>query len=165
MADLYPVSGCKIYIGPALAPTGVNFVAADFTALTYVEVKGWTMMGGYGDAVQMITEQIISENRDRKAKGTANAGSMQNQFVTDPLDPGQIAMLAASQPENKNNFAWKIELNDKPAVGASPKNSLRFFTGLVMGMPEQGGSANTVQKIAATIEINSNVVRVAAAAA
>jgi hypothetical protein len=33
-----------------------------------------------------------------------------------------------------------------------------------MGVPEQGGSANTAQLMQSTVEVNSNIVRVAAAA-
>jgi hypothetical protein len=162
MADLYAVSGCKIFIGGPLAAKSTDFVVGDYTTQVWVEITGWSMMGAVGDAAQIITESIISEGRDKKVKGTRNAGSMQNQFVTDDLDPGQLAMVAAEK--TRNNYAFKVELNDKPTAGASPKNSQRLFIGMVAGVPEQGGSANTIQKVSNTIEINSNIVRVAASA-
>ncbi|MGH9916723.1 MAG: hypothetical protein ACRD63_15715, partial [Pyrinomonadaceae bacterium] len=62
------------------------------------------------------------------------------------------------------NYPFKIELNDKPAVGAAPKNSLRYFMGLVTSAQEAGGAANTVQSLNSTVEINSNIVKVAASA-
>jgi hypothetical protein len=160
MATLYPVAGCRYYIGGAKVPQTAPFTAADFTAETWVEIGGWTQMGGIGDAAQLITTDVINEGRTKKSKGTRNAGSMQNVFNTDPLDAGQIAAIAAEA--TINNYAFKLELNDKPAAGPSPTNSMRYFIGLVTQANESGGGANTIQSFNLTVEINSNIVRVAA---
>jgi hypothetical protein len=45
-----------------------------------------------------------------------------------------------------------------------PSSSLNYFIGLVMGAPKTNGTANNVRKMNSTIEINSNIVEVAAAA-
>lgn len=162
MATLYPVAGCKIYIGDAMdAPDG-DMAAADFSAVTWTEIKKWTQMGTAGDAAQLITTSLIGEQRDVKQKGTRNAGSMQNVFAVAATDPGQIALIAAEK--TNLNYPIKVELNDKPAVGASPKNSLRYFVALVTAAQEAGGSANAVQSLNSTFEINSNIVQVAASA-
>ncbi|WP_018900422.1 hypothetical protein [Rhizobium sp. 2MFCol3.1] len=162
MATLYPVAGCKIYIGPAMDLPDEDVDASDFTAITWTEIKKWTQMGGFGDASALITTSLIDQGRDVKQKGTRNAGSMANVFAVAATDPGQIAVIAAEK--TNQNYPFKIELNDKPAVGASPKNSLRYFVGLVTSANEQGGEANTVQNMNVTVEINSNIVRVAASA-
>lgn len=161
MATLYPVAGCKLFIGGVLAPKSTAFIASDFTSQTWVEIKGWSAMGGLGDTAQMITTSLIGEGRDHKTKGTANAGSMVNRFAVMGEDPGQIAIIAAASPANRNSHAFKVELADKP-VGVSATNSLRLFIGLVMGAEEQGGEANTQQFLQSTVEVNSNIVRVAA---
>lgn len=161
-ATVYPVAGCKISIGAAVDLPAADLLAADLTAVTWIEIKGWETMGAMGDTSALITTQLIAEGRDLKMKGTRNAGQMQVNFAIMPTDPGQIALIAAAA--SNSNFPIKIELNDKPALGASPKNSLRYFYGLVMGAPEQGGSANTARMMNATIEINTNIVRVAASA-
>ena len=57
-----------------------------------------------------------------------------------------------------------MEFNDKPAVGASPKNSLRYFIALVMSATETGGQANTIRTLPVNLNPVSNVVRVAASA-
>ena len=72
--------------------------------------------------------------------------------------------IAAASASNKNNYAFKIEGNDKPSSGADPQPSKRYFVGLVMGAPEQGGNANTAQLLQSTIEVNSNIVKVNATA-
>lgn len=162
MANLYPVAGCKIYIGAAMdIPTG-DVDAADFTAVVWQEIGKWTQMGTFGDAAALITTQVISEARDIKQKGTRNAGQMQNVFAVDAADLGQIALIAAEK--TNLNYPIKVELNDKPAVGAAPKNSQRLFLALVTSAEEAGGAANTVQNLNSTFEINTNIVRVAASA-
>jgi len=159
---LYPVSGCKFYIGGAVEEKDTAWVAADFTAQAWKEVKKWTQMGPIGPAAQLITSDIIGEEYTKKAKGTRNNGSMQNVFDVDNLDEGQIALLAAEQ--TRNNYAFRVVLNDAPVAGTAPAPSERLFIGLVMSAQEQGGGANTVQALNATVEINSNIVRVAATA-
>ncbi|GGB00580.1 hypothetical protein GCM10011491_30970 [Brucella endophytica] len=160
MADLYPIAGKKIYIGGVMASQAADFTAADFSSQTWTLIDGWETMGPVGDAVALITTPLINRGRDVKLKGTANAPSMQNNFAVLPGDPGQTALIAAGQPSNKNNYAFKIEGDDAP-VGGTP--SQRLFIGLVMGTPEQGGTANTADLMQGTIEINSNIVKVAAA--
>lgn len=161
-ATLYPVAGCKIYIGPATDLPAGDAQVSDFSATVWTEIKGWETMGAMGDTSALITTSLIGENRDIKMKGTRNAGQMQCNFAVIAADAGQIALIAAEG--TKNNYPFKIELNDKPVAGAAPTNGLRYFMGLVMGTPEQGGSANTARMLQATIEINTNIVRVAAAA-
>ena len=241
--DLYPVAGCKLYIGGALATKPTDFVASDFASQTWVLVDGWQTMGSIGDTASLISTDLINRGRTIKQKGTFNAGSMQNVFAKIEADAGQIAMIAASK--TKNNYAFKIELNDAVAVDSdpvtisiaspgvvtdtahglsagdpvifsttgalptgltagttyyvvgsgltsnsysvsatpggsaintsgtqsgvhtrttAPTNSQRLFIGLVMGAAEEGGGANGIRNLNATIEINSNIVPVAATA-
>ncbi|WP_421591082.1 hypothetical protein [Shinella sp. M27] len=46
-----------------------------------------------------------------------------------------------------------------------PTGSTKLFYGIVMGSPEQGGGANTARLVSTTIEINSAILRIPAAAA
>lgn len=158
--SLYPVAGCKIYIGTALSDKATDFVEADFTSQTWKQIDGWVQMGTAGDTAQVITTSLINRGRDVKQKGTRNAGTMENVFTIMPTDEGQIALIAAEK--TSNNYAFKVELNDKPASGAAPAPSQRLFIGLVTSAAEAGGEANTIQNLNATIEINSNIVHVAA---
>lgn len=161
MADLYPVAGSKIYIGGAKASQPTDFVAADFSAVSWTEIDGWTQMGAVGDASQVITTALINRGRDVKQKGTKNAGSMQNVFAVIGDDAGQIALLAAEG--TSSNYAFKIEFDDAATSPASPtpKPTTKYFVGLVTSAQEAGGAANTVRNLNATVEINSNVVTVA----
>lgn len=148
---LYPVAGSKIFIGGVLSDKATDFVAADFTSQTWEEIDGWSTMGAAGDTAALITSSLINRGRDIKQKGTFNAGQMQNVFAIVDDDAGQLALLAAAQ--TRDNYAFKIELEN----GAQ-----RLFVALVMSAEEAGGEANTIQNLNSTLEINSNIVKVAA---
>jgi hypothetical protein len=47
--SLYPVAGCKIFIGGVLSDKNADFVASDFTSQTWTEIDGWEQMGAIGD--------------------------------------------------------------------------------------------------------------------
>lgn len=158
--SLFPVAGCRFYIGTALDDKATDFTEADFASVTWKAVDGWEQMGAFGDTAQVITTSLINRGRDVKQKGTRNAGQMQNVFALVPADEGQVALIAAEK--TNLNYAFKVELNDKPATGTAPAPSQRLFVGLVTSAQESGGEANTIQKLNASIEINSNIVHVAA---
>ncbi|PDT55033.1 MULTISPECIES: hypothetical protein [Sinorhizobium] len=114
MPQLYPVAGAKIYIGPAVnsVPDDADVIESLFTSVSFTEVKGWQTMGAIGDAATLITEAVISSGRDLKAKGTRNAGSMQNNFIILPTDAGQIALIAAEKTDY--NYPFKLAFDDAP---------------------------------------------------
>ena len=161
--DLYPVAGAKLFIGgAAMATQADDFEASDFSAVIWTEIDGWETMGAIGDSAQVITTSLINRGRDVKQKGTRNAGSMQNVFAVLANDAGQTALIAAEK--TRNNYPFKIEFDDAASGPASPtpQPSKRYFIALVTSAQEAGGEANTVQKLNATLEINSNIVPVAA---
>lgn len=240
MGQLYPVAGCRIYIGPAANLPDDDLDESDFSAISWTEIGGWSQMGAFGDTAALITTALINTGRDVKQKGTKNAGQMQNVFAVKPTDAGQIALIAAEK--SPSNFPFRLVLNDLPiarsfaatisqatpgvvtktahglsvddvvtlsttgalptglspatpyyvktvptadtftlaatkggaainttapgsgthTVATLPTASERLFMGLVMTAAEQGGEANTVRNINATLEINSNIVRIAA---
>ncbi|MBX5021226.1 hypothetical protein [Rhizobium lentis] len=120
MPQLYPVAGAKIYLGPAITvvPDDADIDATDFASVSFTEIKGWQTMGAIGDAATLISEDVISSGRTLKAKGTRNAGSMQNNFIILPNDPGQIALIAAESTDY--NYPFKIAFDDAPPAKVSP---------------------------------------------
>lgn len=160
MADLFPIAGQKIFIGDATPSQADDFVAGDFSGITWVEIDGWATSGAAGDNANLITQPLINRGRDIKLKGTANAGQMQNQFAVLAGDAGQEDLIAAAAASDKNNYAFKIEGNESGVTSVSQ----RLFIGLVMSASETGGDANTARMLDVTIEINSNIVSVPAVA-
>ena len=161
MSILLVTANTKISIGVAKAFTGTDFIETDFTSgsPTWTEIKGTTNLGGAGDTSELITSNQVGSGRTRKAKGTRNAGSMQLVCDIDIADAGQLALIAAEK--TRDSYAFKLEFNDAPS-GGTP--STRYFTAFIMSASEQYDEANSVMKLNATLEIDSNIVRVAAAA-
>lgn len=159
MSNLFATAGTKLHIGPAKAFTGTDFTATDFTegSPTWTEVGGTTNLGSAGDASELITSNHIGSSRTRKLKGTRNSGSMQVVCDLDYADAGQIALIAAEKV--KEAYAFRVTFNDAPQ-GGTP--SYRYFVALVMSQSEQWDEANSVMKLNATLEIDSNIVRVSA---
>jgi hypothetical protein len=114
-----------------------------------------TDLNKIGDTAELITSNQVAVARTRKMKGTRNAGSSQLVADLDYADPGQIALIAAEK--TKLTYAFKIVLSDSPA-GGTP--SARYFVALVMSAAENYSEANAAMKLEATLEIDSNIVRV-----
>lgn len=119
MGQLYPVAGAHFDIGPAVTfvPEDEDLDATDFASTAWTEVKGWQTMGAIGDSATLISEDIINSGRTLKARGTKNAGSMQNSFIVQPTDAGQIALIAAAN--TAYNYPFRVRLNDAPPVKTS----------------------------------------------
>jgi hypothetical protein len=161
MSHLFATAGSKLCIGAAKAFTGTDFTDTDFTtgSPTWTVIGGTTNLGSAGDTSELITSNHIAEARTRKLKGVRNAGSMQVVCDLDYADAGQLAVIAAEK--TKETYAFKLEFNDAP-VGGTP--SARYFVALVMSAAEQWDEANNVMKLNITLEVDSNIVRVAATA-
>lgn len=152
---IYATNGAKLYIGAALAAKSTDFVAADFTPQTWVEIGETEGLGSVGDSSSEITFDSIAASRTRRLKGTRNAGSMEVVCGIDYADAGQIAVIAAEK--TPHDYAFRLVLNDAPP-GGTP--SMRYFVAKVASAVEALDSANSVMKLNATLWVNSNVVKV-----
>lgn len=107
MADIYNVAGSSIWIGGALAvPLSGELLVADYTSQIWTKIGGWVTSGRIGDSAQVTTTTLIESARDRKSKGSRNAGTMENGFVPDPTDAGQIALAVAAA--GCDNYAFRV---------------------------------------------------------
>lgn len=147
MSDLFAVAGSKIYIGGVLASQIADFVEADFSGQTWTEIDGWETCGAIGDVAEVISTNLINRGRTIKQKGTRNAGTMENTFAVIDGDAGQNLLKTAEAADD--NYAFRIDWSTGEQF---------YFIALVMTKSRPGGGANTVQMIAATMEINSNIV-------
>lgn len=156
---IYATNGAKLYIGGVTATKSADFVVGDFSGETFVEIKETEALGSVGDTSAEILFEGVSDARARRLKGVRNAGAMEIVCGIDYADAGQIALLAAEK--TIHNYAFKLVLNDAPA-GGTP--SERYFVAAVGSAVEAYDTANNVMKLNASLWVNSNVVRVNAAA-
>lgn len=162
MADLFPVAGAKLYIGPAITTQADDFIEADFSSTEgdWTLVDGWENAGAFGDSAQIITTSLINRGRDVKQKGTRNAGQMTNQFAEIVADAGQVAMANAER--STSNYQFRIIYDDENPAAVTPAGTKHLFVGLVTSWRVTGGNTNTVRMREAAIEINSNIVEIPA---
>ncbi len=161
MGALITTAHTKIYIGSAaMAFSGTDVEPDDFEDVTWVEIKGHTDLGSSGDTSELVTSNQIGIGRTRKAKGTRNAGSKTLVVDFDPADAGQLALLAAEK--TSHSYPFRLVFDDAPA-GGTP--SERFFIAFIMGFEEQFAGANDAVKVSVTLELDSNIARIAAAEA
>ncbi len=159
MAGIFATAGSKLFIGGSLAAKTVPFVLGDYAGQSWTQIGWMENIGAFGDEAASVTFDAIEQQRTQKLKGTRNAGDMQVVCGIDYEDAGQVALRAAEG--EPNNFAFKVEFNDAPVDGTP---SERYFIALVMTAREALDAANNVMKLNATLGINSNIVRVNAAA-
>jgi hypothetical protein len=159
MAGLFATEGSTIDIGQPMSAQSADFVVSDFDAQSWVNI-GWAeSLGPFGDQAAEITFDAIGEARTQKLKGVRNAGNMECTFGIDYEDEGQATVRGAET--ETYDYAFRVTFNDAPA-GGTP--SYRYFIAKVMQAREELGSANNVVKLMVTLGINSNIVRVSAAA-
>lgn len=146
MPDLYAVAGSRIFIGGILAG-GDGKTLATFAGQSWTEIDGWETAGAIGDSREIISTSLINSGRVQKQGGTKNAGTMENNFAIIPADPGQTLLKTAQG--TGSNYAFRIIWTT---------GETQYFVAMVATQTRSGGGADTVQMLAATLEINSNVV-------
>lgn len=157
---IFATAGAKLFIGGVLAQKSDDFVEADFSTESWTEIAHLESLGTLGDNANEVTFESIGENRTKRLKGTRNAPPMEVVCGIDYADAGQIALVAAEK--EIHDYAFKVEFNDAPS-GGTP--SERLFIAKVGSASESLDTANSVMKLNASLWVNSNVVRVDAAAA
>lgn len=158
MSGIFATAGSRVYIGQVMTAQSADFVSSDFDGNSWIEIGWLENIGQFGDESAEITFDAINQARTQKLKGTRNAGNMELVMGIDTADLGQIALRAAEA--TPYDYGFKVEFNDE-STGGTP--SVRYFIAKVMTAREQLDTANNVVKMAATLGINSNIVRVDAA--
>ncbi|GAB1378669.1 hypothetical protein [Pararhodobacter aggregans] len=158
---IFATNGAKLYIGGAMAATSVDLVQGDFSGQTanWKEIGEVEGLGSLGDTSAEISFDPVNRRRTKRLKGNRSAGTMEVVCGIDYADEGQLALIAAEKTDAEH--AFKLVLNDAPS-GGTP--SERYFVALVGSAGEAFDAANSVMKLNASLWVNSNIVRVNAAA-
>jgi hypothetical protein len=152
------LAGAKLFIATGANANSTPANAAAYAALTWTEVKEVESIGQYGDSSTEITFISLSDSRVRKLKGSRNAGNAEVVVANDPLDAGQLAVIAAEATKFTYNF--KVEYLDK--ADANDTNSIDYFGAKVLGVAKNGGSADDVSKRTLTLGIDTGITEVPA---
>lgn len=121
------MAGRKLYI--CAANKEVDQTAAEFAALTWVEIKGVGSVGENGVSQNILTYDTWDTTVTQKAKGIVDAGSPEIELARDSADAGQDLLRTAAT--TNFNYCFKIEGNDKLTVGGT--NTIIYNRGIVTG--------------------------------
>ena len=106
MADPVAVSGSKLYIGRKVA-FKYPLALADFSGATWTAIGGLASLGSIGETQNLVEQEFIDLGFSVGFKGTRTGTDMENTFVYDPLDAGQIAFRLAQA--DCSNYEFKLE--------------------------------------------------------
>lgn len=157
--SIFATAGSRVYVGQPKDAQSAAFVESDFDAQSWIEIGWVNSIGAFGDQASEVPFDLIAEERTQRLKGTRNAGNLELVCGLDSADDGQATLRGAET--EPYDYAFRVVFNDAPA-GGTP--SERYFVAKVMQVREQLDTANNVVRLNATLAINSNIVRVDAAA-
>lgn len=125
--------------------------AAGYAALTYTEVGQIDRLGAIGASYAKVEFQPLKGPK-QKHKGSVDYGSLGPTMAHDDGDAGQTILRT------------KSDTNDLISVQVTyPDGAKRYFQARVFGYPETVDGADSIITAAPTLEINTKVVKVAAA--
>lgn len=158
MGELYTTTGTRVFISSAEV-TSATDTAAEYAALTWVEIGMVENIGDFGDEASVVTASVIGDGRIRKLLGADDAGEMPLVVFDDPADVGQTALVAAKAA--KRLYGFKVQATNMPEPGGT--GSIEYFRGYVRSKRKQYGANDTMVRRSFTVSINSPVTDVAPA--
>ncbi|CDZ27990.1 phage tail protein [Neorhizobium galegae] len=148
----------KVSIGTTASfATAVAYAADDWTEITNI-----MDVGEAGSEAEIVTAKLVDQDYVKKAKGSRDNGTMELVVARDSGDEGYQALVAAEQGSAGYNF--KVELNDKPSAGASPKNSVFYFNAIVASRRNSFNDADSIVQTTFSLAISGAIIEVPASA-
>jgi len=151
----------------ALSKIGIGTTTRYTTAVAYAEdtfanIANVTDLGELGSEAEIVTAKLIDQAYTKKVKGSRDNGTLELKVARDSADAGYAALIAAEKTAFAYNF--KVELNDKPAAGASPKNSIFYFAAIVASSRNTFNDADQIVETTFSLAISGEVLEVLASA-
>lgn len=153
MGDIQTTSGARFFISNSSITSAVDTIAEFEATSQWIEIGLVEDLGELGDEASAVTGAAIGDGRIRKAKGARDAGTLAVVCFHDPIDTGQLAVIAAEG--TNNNYGFKIILPDSPSQAYS--DTIQYFRGLVMSKRLRLGTNDNIMRRVFNIGVNSEV--------
>lgn len=158
---IHKTAGTRFFIGPVVNPDTINALSEEAALANFeaVAAEDWTEVdeiesfGDAGDNSEVANFANVKDRRVRKLKTTRDAGTMAIVCGRDPLDEGQLALIAAEKTDY--NYRFKIAYNDARDDDHSP--STEYFAGMVMSRPTNLGGVQDITKRTFNVAINTAI--------
>lgn len=156
-------SGTRVFIGSTVIPANMEDIddaaaLALFEADSYTEINEVENLGAYGDESTTVPFASLKDARNRKYKGTRDAGDAELVVGADDEDDGQQSLIAAE----KEKFDYNIKVINNDAITLGGNGSIDYFYAKVMSARKTVGDVNNVVRRNFTLGINSRTVTVPA---
>lgn len=148
----------KVSIGTTSAFTTAIAYAGD----TWTSIANLLDVGEAGSESEVVVGKFIDQDYVKKLKGSRDNGTMELVVARDSADSGYAALVAAEQSSAAWNFS--VELNDKPASGASPKPSIFYFSAIVASRKNSFKDADSIVQTTFSLAISGPILEVLASA-
>jgi hypothetical protein len=148
----------KVSIGTTASFATATAYAGD----TWTAIANIMDVGEAGSEAEIVTGKFVDQEYVRKLKGSRDNGTLSLQIARDSADTGYTALVAAEQASGTYNF--KIELNDKPSAGASPKGSVFYFSAIVASRRNAFNDADSIVTTTFELAISGPIIEVLASA-
>ena len=143
--------------GSALAISAASpatFDATGYAALTFTEIGQIDKIGSIGAAFAK-TEFKPLKGATQKHKGSVDYGTLQPSMAYDESDAGQTLLRTAADDKTSKLYSFMVTY---------PTGAKRYFQARVFGNPETTDSADSIIMAAPSVEICTEIVKVAAPA-
>jgi hypothetical protein len=127
--------------------------ATGYAALTFTEVAGIDKIGALGAQFAKVDFQPLKGPKE-KYKGSVDNGSLAPSMANNEDDAGQTLMRTAAADKTNKIFSFLVTY---------PTGAKRYFGGRVFGFPETTDGADSIQMATPTVEVCTEIVKVAAA--
>ena len=126
--------------------------AAGYGALAFTEVGQIDKIGSVGVTFAKVEFKPL-KGPIQKHKGSQDFGSIQPSMANDESDAGQTLMRTAANDASSKLYSFMVTY---------PTGAKRYFQGRVFGFPETTDSADSILMAMPTVEISTQIVKVAA---
>lgn len=136
------------------AGTPATYDQAGFEALVFSDVGEVTNLGEFGASFSVVSYTSLSTAVVVKRKGSKNNGSLNMTIGRDPTDAGQALLKSGSDGANSSLvYSHRVTFND---------GSIQYFTGQIFSYNTTVGEADSIVNASALVEIDNNIIEVAA---
>jgi len=127
---------------------------AGYEALTFVEIGELMDLPEYGPNYQVVNHEPLKTGRTEKYKGFKDNGSLALALGFDPSDAGQQILSDGTDGTGEfDDHSFKVQYQD---------GTVEYFYGQIFSYTRNAGTSNSIVGSTVQIEINSDIVRVAA---
>tara|TARA_R110002051_G_scaffold230715_1_gene292716 strand:+ start:3536 stop:4012 length:477 start_codon:yes stop_codon:yes gene_type:complete len=139
--------GSAVYI--AAATTGR--VATAYPSLTWVEIGKVESFGEFGDTDGESKFTPLKDGRTRTLKAATDPGGITIKYADDPLDLGQIALIAAKA--DRSALVYPIKIVSADGADANDTDTTTYFGVRVLSIkPSKGETGVSMRSAVCAID-------------